>query len=215
MTDTLSRWRDPTSKAFSCDKDRPPGRSADNMALFTAEAYAVGLISPMEFLNIVLGFEKEPGLLRRYPGDDDLCSWDDHAGVAAVNDFMAIRVFRYFEKHGWELPSGEWIGRIPAFRVIVKAAATKSLNLWEKFLACAVYVSDSFVHREETSGRIIIWLGRNRFNGFWSVRLAKKQWLKAMAKKYPGGPKEMLEVYFPPEDGVRHPVVEAAGKDWV
>lgn len=209
----VDRWRDPVTGAFNPDIDQL-GKACDNGPLFTAEAYAVGLISESELIRIVRKYELEPGLLGRYPLMNDFCSWDDHCGVAAVDDALAFRIYLRLESTGWKNPNGDWIGRIPLLRVTVKAAAIKSLSWFEQILAFAAYVSDTFVHKEETSGRILLWLARNRFSDFWLASAGVRIWLRKMRSMYPGGPNELLHIYFPDKLGVTHPIVEAASRVW-
>lgn len=209
----ISRWRDPLTGAWSCEIDSP-GRSAENLLLFSAEAVKLGLMKDYEFTFMALAFENEAGLLTRYPGSEDVTHWDDMTGAAAISNAMAFRVYQCFKgMFFWRLPNGDWIGRMPLLQPTVLARAGRWIWPHQQLKAALCYFFDMFVHRDETSGRIILWLCQERFERFWFIRFFMKRWRKAMARKYES-PAEMFEIYFPPKKGVRHPFVVNAPGDW-
>jgi hypothetical protein len=199
--------REPKTRAFSCVLNHGD-RSCDNGVLFTMEAVALKLIGVVEAELIALQYEIEPGLIGRYPGSNDCCSWDDHTGAAAVSVAMAKRILTYMNKNNWTLPNGDYLGRFPLFAPTVMIGAGETLSVWDQIKAAAAYLYNCFEKKSETSGKIILWLASKKFgDGTYKITtFAVAIWTIVMTWKYPGGMKDVMAIYFP--EG--HPFREAA-----
>jgi hypothetical protein len=219
---TIADWREPLTEAFSCEY-KPQDYSCDNGVLFTAEAMMLGLITEMELIKIVELYEAPvpgsngemmTGVFLRHMTSPDFCSWDDHFGASVASQILALRVLGYMESHGWKLPNGNWIGRMPILKPAIKAGAGKDLNLWDQFKVAAVYAHNSFEDERETSGKMMLFFGRRVMQKHWLTRTATAMWSKQMQKVY-GSPAKMFEIYFPAKNGNAHPFVEASPLSFV
>jgi hypothetical protein len=201
-------WREPKTKAFSCEY-KPADYSCDNGVLFTAEACLLGLISQIDLIGVCLPYSEPLGVFKRHPSSPDLCSWDDHYGASIASPYLANCVLSYMDRNSWELPNGNWIGRIPILKPAVRAGAGRSLSWWDQLVVAAVYFHNSFEKREETSGKMMLFFGRSVFQRHWLTRKAIGYWNGKMAKLY-GTPRGMIAIYFPDKQGNTHPFVTAA-----
>lgn len=209
MDPILDRWHHEDTGAVSCEID-PVGRSADNLCLFTCEAYALGLVTKEECEKVLLAFEDEPGILARYPGHKDWCSWDDHTAASAVSQLLASRMYDYMTTHKWSTPADKLLWRFPIFIPTVIAGSGRYLMPWWQVLIALAYIANMFEPKTETSGKIILWLAQKNLQRFYLLRLVTFVWRKVLQSKHPGGIKEVMQIYFPPKKGIPHPFGEVA-----
>lgn len=199
-------WREPTTGAFSCVSN-PGDNSCDNGLLFTAEAYLLGIIKQPEFAQIANQYQVAPGLFCRHPvRQGDLTAQDDLLGIAASSIYHARGIYFYGELHGWKW-GDRWLGRFPHFKPAIKAGAGLNLSLWDHFKLSLAFADNFFEKREETSGKLLLWVITKVIGNPWYVRLWRARMRKVYGEDWLHA---LMSVYFP----ARHPFHEASkGKE--
>lgn len=197
----LLDWQEPMTNGVSVEY-RPVDYSCDNLIVFTAEKFALlNKSGPIpEFDYFLLQFEKSPGELLRHPISSEVTTWDCHLSAAAMSPWMAKRIYSYGSNNGWTW-GGKWLGRFPIFKPTVKASAGLKLSFLDKFLAAGTFIANCFEKKEETSGKLLLWLASRALYGrSFLIDLSINIWRRSMAKKYPNaGLREAMGIYFPPK----------------
>ena len=215
----LSRFRDPKSdlvglRAFSVGKD------CDNGVLFTATALV--LMAGFNLREYSERFRKsallvtlEDGVLARYPGETEPSSWDDHLGAAVAGAVRGVPdLTRLIAMHGYasDWTWGEnWLGRIPLFSPVVRAAAGDKLSLLSRLRVAGCYLQNCFEPKGETSGICLLYLASHVLEGQGlAVAAAIELWRKILRRRYPGGKREVYGIYF----GASHPFAHYSPTDF-
>lgn len=220
LQEDIKRWQEPRNGSVSCEID-PKDHSCDNSILFSAELVFIGGQNTYltYFNTLFLEYEYSPGLLSRYPGDPGIMDWDDHLGAAAVSPFCASRINKHGEATDWMFGT-QWLGRLPIFIPTVRASAGLPLNYFNQAKASVAFIWNCFEKREETSGKILLWLASKALYGkYRMITAAIDIWRYSMRKKYPGGMNEVMGIYFQPKLGkipgmVPHPFSVYVGSDF-
>lgn len=200
----LSDWREPTTRAFSCNY-KPTDRSCDNAVLFTAEAFALGLITIGDFYLTCRLYQSSFGCFMRYPGAWNYCSWDDHTAAASCSYAFAESTYTYGRTHGWSW-GGDKLWRFPIFVPTVRAGAGMRLYPWHTAMAALAYIANMFEPKQETSGKLILWLtSKTLKDQSVFLDLVMRLWYYVLRRKY-GSLSAIFAIYFP--EG--HPFIEAA-----
>jgi hypothetical protein len=167
----------------------------DNFFLFSAVAAKVDYACHMAFFKRIVDFL--PGchtLLpwRRFPGNRGLCSRDEYTALAWFSRSLAEDIYNfgptpwytylhaYFKEQNIRHLKITWFDRL-------------NWRTWDWIT--------SLSGRQNTSSKIMFWLMRDDM-GFKTPARTKRQ--------YPGGPKEMLGIYF----GTNHPIARYAPDKW-
>ena len=208
-----SEWRDPITGAFSIERNST-GRSCDNHVLFTAEAFALKLISLTECEMICAKFEATPGILSRYPGSPDLMAHDDYIGLSSVSKSFAKRAFFALEATDWVLDNGNYIGRMPLLEPTIRSGAGLQINMLNSGKALSQYIWDALQPASDTNGRLLLWIAQQVLYRDSLRRSMIKTWRDILDEKYPNGFSQMASTYFQPKDGVEHPFTLTGKNDF-
>lgn len=203
---TLSDWRDPDTGAFNLDPG-VVGKGSDNGVLFTAVALKLGLITPEDFLTVLSKYFSDQYGILRYPGTPDFASYDDYLGAAAASFHAAKILSGWLSANKWTTRDGSWIGRFPQLGATVHAGSGEWVNPYECFGTIGTYLANCFESSDQTSGKQLLWLAAGPLYDLPGVGI----WTAAMRSKYPGGPREMLSIYY---TNPAHPFIAAAPSNW-
>lgn len=195
------------------------GPGCDNLFLFTAR-YFMRLIElrdqPTETeSNAFYAFLGEcvitPGNFRRYPGRVDInLSQDEIVGIICAsyvlgNLYPAKSILAYAIKHLWSWNLDEsiswkgWLGRhfwLPPF---VTVAAGERLGFFWQIVWAGYAIITAIPEKQNTSGKLIfidmIPIMKDRYT-IIDIGISLFTWI--MKRKYPGGKREVSNVYFGP-----------------
>lgn len=213
----LKEYREPLTGAVS-NRKNPGDLSCDNGIDFTAVAILVGSrIGAIltGFNTMCVKYERgKPGEFKRHPtlGDGSSMSWDDHTSAAALSPWLAWRILRFGQEHGWVWDRGtKKLWRFPIFIPTVKASAYGSINIFWQFLASLAYLANCFEGHGHTSGKKSLWVAQKALYGKgFLITGAINLWRWAQQKRYPGGIKDVFTIYFGPD----HPITRYSPNDF-
>ena len=203
----VSRWIDPKTQSYSCEID-PVGRTCDNSLLFTAEAYRLGLMPLRAFECIVEQYEPRYGVLSRYPGSKDYCSYDDYLGACAVSEAFSLRAMTFFKLSGWRNQAGDRLWRFPILIPTVTAGAGLRLSFIQEVLVCLCFLANCLESKQSTSGRLLLWTVSPLFSDYILASQCIRFWKWVLSHLY-SSPSELFKIYFPDKQGIEHPFVSA------
>ena len=205
----------------------PDNHSTDNGLLFSS-TYIVMLseeerLQEMVWFNdLVKSCEKGMGLYLRYPNFEDLNAHDDLTGITVASSLLDYKYSVDILFHGiihhwsWNTIDNKWtvktfFGRIPSFVAGVKAAIGHPLNLFDILFASLAYIGDTFVKKEETNGRCLLYLRQKNLLGkSFLLDIVIRYWKRKMMKLYPDGLKGLYRIYF----GQNHPFTICANENF-
>ncbi len=215
FAEDMKRWVEPKTAAASCELD-PKDYSSDNGILFSAELAVLAnddLVTSW-FSWLCLKYEGQAGVLLRHPTSTEVTSWDDHLAAAAVSPFMAARIAKYGMLNNWTW-GGKFLGRFPIFSPTVKASAGMPLTRTERLAASLAFIANMFEGYLQTSGKLLLWLAARALYGkYWGLDRVIDLWRYVQGRRYKGGLKEVMGIYFKPRQGMPHPFSVYAPKEF-
>jgi hypothetical protein len=151
----FNEWRESMTLGKPVSNVRNPGTwSAENLILFSIEAYYMGGISAADVNLFIAACRMEPGRFVRYPGKPDKhCSHDDYTALAVFDPQLAKEIYLYGEAHGWDWPGVGYLARIPDFKATVKAGANVKLELLDVFFASLGIIWDGIRFRSPNADK--------------------------------------------------------------
>ena len=188
----------------------------DNFHLFSSEAMLIAGWTLWPQYNVFFkDCELEPGLIVRYP--DRVAggiSQDEMIGASTLSSEAAQRIYNYGEKHWWyfnpdktKFSLANWYGRFIDFKPYIKLRAGHRLNIFDKIGWSMMTMLSPLSSEGNTSGKILQWTQFRYMQGNnFICDLAIKFWKWRMTREYPGGLKQLLQIYF----GPNHPLVKYA-----
>jgi len=209
-----------------------PGRHNENYWLYTAMAIhtiKLRFEDPGPLISSIMPFaqacEIEPGLFHRFPGwDSRHMSQDELYGIVSIfrGTQVAKEVLRYAEKNQWcfnNVAPGQfllksWLERFLQTRALVKLCAGEKPSPIDLALWSLGMITSCLTHYGESSGKQLSYLNALEFRDYDSVlvRVTIAVYTEIMQRKYPGGPSEMLDVFYHDPD---HPTYKHGQKSWV
>lgn len=153
------------------------------------------------------------GLIRRHPGADDT-SQQELAGCASLNPLGAQDIESYGRKNdycynvsnpgkfSWQFFFARFIDFEPFICMMAGKRIWFGQILWSIGL-----ITTALSAYGNTSEKCYKWLQVERVAGkYFLTNRAIYIWRKLMQKKYPRGPQELFEIYFP----AKHPLIQYA-----
>lgn len=196
------------------------GPNCDNYWLFTAIARQ--LCEMTLWYDAVWFLDRcqiEYGLLHRFPGRTDDISQQELVGCAAMCPPFATGIHSYGITH-WFCWNAEnpgvfkwnyFYARFLDFIPFITMSANGFISPVGQLLWSAGVVTTTLMAYTNTSEKIYKWLQVEKVKGkHWITDGAIWIWKKLMQRKYPGGPKELFTIYFPP----KHPCIKYAPTDF-
>lgn len=186
----------------------PQGRDSDNSLLYTS-IYLRMLADRLElrpedmtwFEAMATMCEIDTGIFTRYPDDLTVTSWDDHLAVSCISRNLARDVWLHGNRYDWTWPNVGFLGRFPVFVAIAKSQSGISPSIGTIIGACGSYVWNMFESKEQTSGKILLWLSARPLVGISKyLDAVLNVWSWVMKSKY-GSMKSVMEIYY----GKNHP----------
>lgn len=201
--------------------------NADNLHLFTAcairVAHAIGAVQDRDVLieshlRFIRACEIESGLYRRFPGVEGSTSWDENIGIAYCSQQYATSVLFYGFKTDWVWAQEKgaawsfrrWAARNFGLIPYLRARAGLTVGGVNQILWSLKAIGSALSGWGETSGKHMIWIQAEALREYPISRLGWFIAKEILARKYPGGPKEMLSIFY----GEAHPIAGAAPSDW-
>lgn len=204
--------------------------TCDNYHMFNALYWAIlksnGCFPLLSEISTTCSFvavcEKIEGLYARFPTrmNDDI-SQDEIYGICNVSPADGIAVAEYGTNWKtlycyWLANPNHWrwgycFGRYPSFIAYVKAAAGKPI-WFSQFFWCLGFLASSLTSHSETSGKLLSYLQIPIMENHFLPRIVIRMWRFIMTKRYPGGLKEVMGIYFAAQPD--SPFIKCARGDW-
>lgn len=220
LTEEIKPWIDETGMIQAANHGR------DNLILGTAHLIAL-LTDPLEqadwrfkawmFLSDEVAVRS--GLYKRYPDCTGNNSVDNLVAAAFASKAQALLIYIRGKKMHWsfdvenpdEFSWRYWYGRFIGFSPFIKMAAGASIGLVGQLLWSLACIFSALSSKQNTSDKLLQYL-MNRIVGgrYWLCDRAMEFWRKIMARKYPGGMRDVYAIYYGPD----HPFAKYAPADF-
>jgi hypothetical protein len=160
------------------------------------------------------------GLYRRYPGATGNNSVDNLVAAAYASSSHAFFIYIRGTKMHWcfdvENPDKfswrYWYARFVGFPPFIKMAAGKKIGLMSQVLWSIACVYSALTPKQNTSDKLLQYLMNRVVGGrHWLCDRAISAWGRLMARKYPGGMRDVYAVYYAPT----HPFAKYAPTDFL
>lgn len=162
------------------------------------------------------------GIFRAHPSKpDQLNSWDNYVGLAAIGSFwrplISYEIAKRGEDNGWyynNIPGasqpGAYHDRFPGLVTYYKFCANQNVGVWESL---PLFFAILFRLRSPSADSIIkdymmLEVSSKQVASPFLFGVLKLLWTSVIKRKY-GSIGAAIEPYFQPTEGIRHPLVRA------
>lgn len=218
LIEAIEPYREKETRAVALWQN-PTRRTADNLILFSVTYMVLlGKDAPISerfwCYDFIKSCELKPGLLGRYPGDNDVNSWDCHWAAALFAKYfkfpeLANLLFQRAVKEDWHF-GNNWLGRIIAFPAVLRMCAPGTrMGPFSRLAIILPLIANMFEKRQETSGKCLLYMMQKVLYGqdAW-IDAAINFWRWRMTSLY-GTPKELYRIFFGHHDP-NHPFIRYA-----
>ena len=178
-----------------------------NPWLYMAYAKSVGVsISPVDLETYYRACTVIPGVFKRRPdGQGGKLSHDEMIGAAYLSSKIARDLYLYLdvnsgyydsEKPGTRKPA-TYMWRFPWLKPYLRTIAGQTASLLDQIFFCAYVLRDAIDSDAGVSSRLRIRLMAEHMMQYRICRCTLSYWRKKILKRWPGGAKELFNIYFP------------------
>lgn len=178
-------------------------------------------------IKYISATRQRPGIFNRTPGNPDRQTHDDVLAIAVQSRLLALpyaeEIWNEVNRWQWkkfygipipvkyyydnenkeEFEFRKWFGRFPWLIAVLKACASKELNLLNRISYCLYLLLNKKSEYGETSGKQLRWITLKVMNdlGHDEISLSIASWRRYIVRTYEGGMKTVLGIYH----GFTHP----------